>query len=58
MVLVKAGVGELPKINGNLRTGSALSGKQYEVTVKKIVDLRWNSNGDLVVEVSGSKKEI
>jgi hypothetical protein len=56
-VLVKIGE-DLPKINKKLYTNSPLTNKTYEVTIKKILDLRWNKNGDLIVVVSGSKKEF
>jgi hypothetical protein len=56
-VLVRAH-GRLPKVNSTLPVSSGLSNKSYELKVKKILDLRWNKSGDLIVEVSGTKKEL
>jgi hypothetical protein len=50
--------GTLPQINGKLPVSSALSSKSYELTVKKILGLRWNKSGDLIVEVRGTKKQL
>lgn len=57
MVLVEVGA-ELPKVGGKLLTSSGLTGKEYEVTVKKIVGLRWNKSGALIVELSGTKEIV
>lgn len=50
--------GTLPRVDSKIPVNSPLTGKSYELTVKKIVDIRWNDYGDLIVDVSGTKKEI
>lgn len=50
--------GVLPRVNSKIPVSSALSDKSYELTVNEIIDIRWNDNGDLIVDVSGTKKEI
>lgn len=50
--------GVLPRINSKIPVASALSDKLYELTVKKIIGIRWNKNGDLIVDVSGTKQEV
>lgn len=57
VVVVQPGA-DLPAVGGTLRLGSGLTNKQYDVTVKKIVSMKWNKYNNLVVVVKGCRKEV
>lgn len=57
VVLVKPG-NALPAVGKDIPLESALTGRKYAVKVKRIRSLKWNSEGNLVVEVDGDRKEL
>lgn len=46
--------GELPKLNDVMEFERALSEKIVTFKVKKIVNLKWNQEGDLIVSLKGN----
>lgn len=52
--LVKKGE-DIPQPFTTIKVASALSEEVYTVKVKTITGMRWNSNGDLVVDFLGRK---
>jgi hypothetical protein len=47
---------KLPEIGKDFTVVSGLTEQRYAIKVKKIQSLRWNDNGDLVVEIDGDRR--
>ena len=56
-VVVEPGA-ELPQLGKPFMVGSLLTGRKYAVKVKAIKSLRWHSNGNLIVEITGAKTVV